>query len=636
MSTSAEIVTAYIRRGLAPVPVRGKKPIAGDGWQNLRLTVADVPRYFTNGENIGIILGEPSGNLTDADLDCPEAVAAAAYLLPETRSVFGRASRRRSHWEYTSPAAKTEKFVDPRRRKDGEDAAMLVELRSTGGQTVFPGSVHETGELIEWEPEAEKARPQYVAAPDLRAAVARVAAAALLGRYWPAHARHDAALALVGTLLRAGWQAPDAERFVEAVARAAGDEEPRDRIRAVADTAAKLARREEVTGLPSLAKIMGEDLTATVRGWLGIRAEAPAPTVTASAWRSADVLTLLTAEPLPIPFLADRLLARQELALLTAQPKDGKTWLVLGLAVDLALGRPALGLFATPGPLRVLLADEEMGYGKLQRRLQRLVKGAGLSDAELAVLAENMNLRPQQGMTFTTDEGIAALVAAVTEFRPDVLILDSFAAYTSGIDDTNPVRRQFYTRALAPLKQAHNLAVLMTAHPPLPAKEQHADARKRPRGGGDILAVADRALYVEKVSEEMTEHGRTVTVTLGELFSREAGGLDGLCTVTIEDTAPDATAVRATSGEAGGLAAVLGKLNACQREILHVLRQQPDGKLYQPTLTAHCEAQGFDRSKVYYPALNGLEALKRLRVLPAIAGSGKSGKWVQLTEDDDD
>jgi excisionase family DNA binding protein len=48
------------------------------GWQNLRLTKEDLLRHF-NGrpQNIGVLLGGPSGWLVDVDLDCPGAVEAA-------------------------------------------------------------------------------------------------------------------------------------------------------------------------------------------------------------------------------------------------------------------------------------------------------------------------------------------------------------------------------------------------------------------------------------------------------------------------------------------------------------------------------------------------------------------------------
>src|SRR5882724_3884070 len=67
----------YLRRGWQPIPVphRSKKP-ALKGWPDLRLTAADLARHF-NGQpsNLGILLGEPSGGLVDADLDCARWLA---------------------------------------------------------------------------------------------------------------------------------------------------------------------------------------------------------------------------------------------------------------------------------------------------------------------------------------------------------------------------------------------------------------------------------------------------------------------------------------------------------------------------------------------------------------------------------
>ena len=136
-----------------PLPFRSKKTKRKD-WPEMRLSAEDLPRYFkAQKQNIGILLGEPSGWLIDVDLDHPRAVELASQYLPATPSIFGRASRRRSHWLYviTRPAA-TRKFRS-------RSAGMIVEFRSTGGQTVFPPSTHEGGEPIEWEdPTAEPAK----------------------------------------------------------------------------------------------------------------------------------------------------------------------------------------------------------------------------------------------------------------------------------------------------------------------------------------------------------------------------------------------------------------------------------------------------------------------------------------------
>ena len=146
MMNTLTVAVDYINRGWAPVPIpyRKKKPVIKQ-WQKLRITEETAPKHFNGAQqNVGVILGAASGNLVDVDLDCPEALALASWFLPQTESEFGRASKRRSHLLYTSAVPKVIQFEDPVGAVDANGevkAAMLVELRSTGGQTVFPGSV---------------------------------------------------------------------------------------------------------------------------------------------------------------------------------------------------------------------------------------------------------------------------------------------------------------------------------------------------------------------------------------------------------------------------------------------------------------------------------------------------------------
>jgi hypothetical protein len=126
-----------------PVPYKTKEPVV-KGWPDLRITVDTANQYFIEPYNIGVLLGVPPVYPVDIDLDCPEALIVAPYFLPGTRK-FGRASKPESHWVYSgSEGIKTSQYRDP------QDGAMLVELRATGGQTIFPGSVHESGERIEF------------------------------------------------------------------------------------------------------------------------------------------------------------------------------------------------------------------------------------------------------------------------------------------------------------------------------------------------------------------------------------------------------------------------------------------------------------------------------------------------------
>ena len=77
--------TRYIERGGAVIPVpHGSKKPSMDEWENMRITSEDVPRYWTNGQNIGLLTGEPSGWLVDVDLDVEESVRIADRFLPRT------------------------------------------------------------------------------------------------------------------------------------------------------------------------------------------------------------------------------------------------------------------------------------------------------------------------------------------------------------------------------------------------------------------------------------------------------------------------------------------------------------------------------------------------------------------------
>ena len=51
----------------------------------------------------------------------------------------------------------TTTFADAERAGGDEEKAMLVELRSTGAQTVFPPSVHPSGEVIGWSADGDAA-----------------------------------------------------------------------------------------------------------------------------------------------------------------------------------------------------------------------------------------------------------------------------------------------------------------------------------------------------------------------------------------------------------------------------------------------------------------------------------------------
>lgn len=261
--TALDIAKDYLRRDWQSIPIahRSKNPNS-NGWQKFQFSESDLPKHF-NGkpQNIGVLLGAKSNGLTDIDLDSPQAIKIADLFLPETKAVFGRAGKPRSHRLYISDFPKTEKF---------EYGETIVEIRSTGGQTVFPGSTHVGGESIEWNANGE---PLEIDTQTLRRSVAMLASACLISTFWRDGIRNELNLALCGALLRNGFDISATKNFIRAVGAAANDEEISNRLKAVEATAQKLEHGEKVCGFPKLAELTNENLVETVRKWLQIESQ---------------------------------------------------------------------------------------------------------------------------------------------------------------------------------------------------------------------------------------------------------------------------------------------------------------------------------------------------------------------------
>jgi hypothetical protein len=282
MSDMLDIVLGYIRRNwkAIPVPFKEKGPKLKD-WPSLRITEQEAARYFGNGPvNVGVILGEVSDDLVDVDLDCPEAIAAAPSILP-TSLCFGRASTRAAHWIYKSAfKGKGGKAVIA--FDDPVKSSRLLELRTGAGgkaaQTIFPGSVHTSGETITWDSDPS-APLMTIEANDLVRHVAGLAAATLLIRYWPSKgAQHDTSLALGGMLARGGWDAEQIKRFVSIVVHSAGDPRPGDRVRCALDAAKAVASAQQAYGFPKLKAVLGDAVAGKLADWLGINVSTSAAT----------------------------------------------------------------------------------------------------------------------------------------------------------------------------------------------------------------------------------------------------------------------------------------------------------------------------------------------------------------------
>lgn len=286
---------SFIAKGwqVVPVPFKSKAPTAKD-WHHLRLNAETLPKVFGRGpQNVGVILGEPSSWLTDVDLDCPEAVLLAPHFLPQTQAIFGRSGKENSHYLYYARNGKTRQFAT----REG----MIVEIRSTGSQTIFPGSTHVSGEPIQWSLEGE---PSTVAFEDLVISVQRLAAAVLLVRNWPGNgARHAAALALSGALVEAGWDISEAKDFIEIVAQFGGSEDVAGKISTVESTQKRLTAGGHIAGLHALRALLPREIRKSIQEWLTLRF--PARSANSACTDAANGQRLVKASEDKIAWIAE-------------------------------------------------------------------------------------------------------------------------------------------------------------------------------------------------------------------------------------------------------------------------------------------------------------------------------------------
>lgn len=247
VNPSLQVAQEYVRRGWPVIPCSGKKPILTD-WTKRTLEITELGSYFTGKENIGVRLDR----ITDIDLDSPEAIVLANSFLPPTVGVFGHGTEKaKSHMLYDSKAPSV---------KYTYRGKVLLEIRhGTGHQTVFPGSVHPTsGEKIVWAENRfnPTVKLPKVAPADLRAQCDKLAAGSLLLAHWNEGTRHDLSVAVQGIMLRGGMEQVEVEDFIANIARAAGDSQ--ERVQSLYESL-RLKKGEKVPGIPTLAKIIGEE-----------------------------------------------------------------------------------------------------------------------------------------------------------------------------------------------------------------------------------------------------------------------------------------------------------------------------------------------------------------------------------------
>jgi len=141
-----------------PLRLQGKSPeCMGEGWRKRKLQ-EPLPQ-FKDGDNIGFLLGAPSGGIVRLDPDWSAIPDVTDILFPEPTAIFERASALRYGRVFICPGFKGKNFKLPKFMQDderlpllpnGKGKVMVYQILSSG-QTMAPPSIHpDAGEELVW------------------------------------------------------------------------------------------------------------------------------------------------------------------------------------------------------------------------------------------------------------------------------------------------------------------------------------------------------------------------------------------------------------------------------------------------------------------------------------------------------
>ncbi len=243
-------------------------------WTETKITGGDISSYFDGKQNIAVALGDRSNGLVDLDFDNPDAASIGNIIFGEVPG-FGRLSSPVSHRivNCESPGKIKQFGLTPKESQalgfNDSEKTMILEVRSNGGYTMFPPSIHPSGEQLQWIGPIPDVIPS-ITWEELQRRAGLCAFLAIILRSYPSEPgqRSNICMALTGALLRADLNPEEVDRLVVSLADLKNDEEANSRSCAEG-TQAKMQTGSEVTGLPTLCELLGLiELKDTLHKWL--------------------------------------------------------------------------------------------------------------------------------------------------------------------------------------------------------------------------------------------------------------------------------------------------------------------------------------------------------------------------------
>jgi hypothetical protein len=189
---------------------------------------------------------------------------------------------------------------------------------------------------------------------------------------------------------------------------------------------------------------------------------------------------------------------RGEPWLLAGTWKVGKTWVMLSLACQIAVGRDWAGCANTLArPAKVLVVALEDGRRRIQKRLWQLIRGMCLTADELATLRSNLSISSSP-LSLPGDEcAFATYLEGDRDQVPEVVIIDSLSRVMRGNQNSTEDAGAF-TKAWATIARDTRAAVGFIHHTNKIGADYAGDPMNTIRGSGELQAFPRNLVLVQR------------------------------------------------------------------------------------------------------------------------------------------
>jgi hypothetical protein len=189
-------------------------------------------------------------------------------------------------------------------------------------------------------------------------------------------------------------------------------------------------------------------------------------------------------------WLIEQLWSAEAVGIIGGEPKCGKSFLALDLAVSVASGTSCLGRFPAAGPARVLLFAAEDPLHVVRERLEGITAARAVEFGHLplyVITAASLRL--------DHPDHCDRLAATIEKVNPALLVLDPFVRLHA-VDENAAGEVAPLLAFLRQMQRKHHLAVALVHHARKDA------ARSRPgqalRGSSEFHAWGDSNLYLRR------------------------------------------------------------------------------------------------------------------------------------------